>query len=251
MIRNTIFALIPAVLMYIKPVAGQLDNFYWSDFTKASNYESGKLTGNKYVYSIVKNSDFFYQPDWFKGTVTTLDGEIHSEISLRYDAFNDELVAYNTHVKGLFVVDKYTVSTFTVDVPGKGKQIFRKASLDLMGKREHYFEVLYEGGVTLMRRNRIVERKVSLYKNKYGKLDNRSYDLMLQNFVLLNDQTVRRIFPGRKSVINLFPDRKKDLRRLFRRNHIQDYSIEGLPRIVMLLDIEGYFSNEHQKLQGL
>lgn len=243
MIRITARISILVLLLLVKSVSGQLDDFFWSDYPHASNYESGKLTGNRYNYSIIKNSDFFYQSDWFKGTLITEDGEIHDDISLRYDAFNDELVAYNTRVKGLFVVDKYTVSSFNIDIPGKGKQYFKKASFDMMGRREHYFEVLYEGGVTLMRRNRIIERKVSLYKNKYGKLDNRSYELMQQNFVILGDQSVRRIFPGRKSVMELFPDRKKELRRLFRKNQVDDYSLGGLPRIVMLLDLEGYFNN--------
>lgn len=244
MMKRYITTALLGMILFCNAVYGQMDDFYWSDYTHAANRETGKLTGTKFIYSVVIKAEYFYHKDWYKGTLTTEDGETHYGISLRYDAFNDELVAYNTHVKGLFVVDKPTVRSFFVEIPGAGTQHFRRASLDEFGKREHYFEVLYEGGVTLMRRNRIIERKTSLYKNKYGKLDNRLYDLVQQNFVLLPDQSVRRIFPGRKSVINLFPEKKKELRRLFRRNHIDDYSFNGLSRIVELMDKEGYFTRK-------
>lgn len=244
MIAKHIIIGLVSIVIFCNTVSGQMDDFYWSDYRHAENSEAGKLTGTKFIYSVVINVDYFYHKDWYKGNLITEDGETHTGISLRYDAFNDELVAYNPSVKGLFVVDKPIVRSFFIEVPGVGTQHFRRASLDEFSKREHYFEVLYEGSVTLMRRNRIVERKTSLYKNKYGKLDNRLYELMQQNFVLLPDQTVRRIYPGRKSVISIFPDKKRELRRLFRRNHINDYSLKGLPRIVELMDREGYFNGE-------
>jgi hypothetical protein len=241
MIKQYIITGLMGFVLFCNTAIGQMDDFYWSDYHSAANSEAGKLTGTKFIYSVVMNVDYFYHKDWHKGNLITEDGETHTGISLRYDAFNDELVAYNPSVKGLFKVDKYIVRSFFVEVPGAGNQHFKRASLDEFSKREHFFEVLYEGGVTLMRRNRIIERKTSLYKNKYGKLDNRLYELMQQNFVLLPDQTVRRIYPGRKSVISLFPDKKRELRRLFRLNHIDDYTLRGLPRIVELMDREGYF----------
>jgi hypothetical protein len=221
---------------------GQIDDFAWIDFSMADNSSIGKLTGTKYNYALRGNLNYFYHSDWFKGTITTSDGDVHTGYSLRYDAFNDELVAVNIRVKGIFVVDKFSVKSFTVDVPGFGLQNFRKLLLNEFGQNEHYFEVLYDGKVALMSRTRITEHKKSIYKNKLGELDDREYRLDKQYFLLQPDHALLSIFPGRKSILNLFPEQKKEIRQLFRRNRIDDYSLNGIPRIIALLDQENYFS---------
>jgi hypothetical protein len=76
--------------------------------------------------------------------ITCLTLFVLTGYSVRYDAFNDELVAVNERVKGQFVVDKYLVKSFTVDVPGLGLQNFRKLVLNEFGQKERYFEVLYD-----------------------------------------------------------------------------------------------------------
>jgi hypothetical protein len=228
---------------------GQIDDFAWFDFSRADNSNIGKLTGTKYNYAFRGNLNFFYHSDWYKGTICTTDGEVHTGYSVRYDAFNDELVAVNGRVKGQFVVDKYLVKSFTVDVPGLGLQNFRKLMLNEFGQKEHYFEVLYDGKVALMSHTSITEHKTNAYRNKKGELDDREYRLEKQYFLLLPDHGFRSISPGRKAILNLFPERKKEIRQIFRRNRIDDYSLHGIPRIVSLLDQENFFllNNSHGK----
>jgi hypothetical protein len=220
---------------------GQIDDFAWFDFSMADNSNYGKLTGTKYNYAFRGNLNFFYHSDWYKGTIYTTDGDVHTGYSLRYDAFNDELVAVNVRVKGLFVVDKYSVKSFTVDVPGLGLQNFRKLALNEFGQKERYFEVLYDGKVTLVSSTRITEHKKNIYRNKLGELDDREYRLEKQCFLLQPDHAFRSIFPGRKSILNLLPERKREIRQLLRRSRIDDYSLNGIPRIVTLLDQKNYF----------
>ena len=105
MIAKHIIIGLVSIVIFCNTVSGQMDDFYWSDYRHAENSEEGKLTGTKFIYSVVINVDYFYHKDWYKGTLITEDGETHTGISLRYDAFNDELVAYNPSVKGLFVVE--------------------------------------------------------------------------------------------------------------------------------------------------
>lgn len=223
-------------------VLAQMNDFFWGDYKNIGNNDLTKLTGFRYNYDTHSSAHYFFQPDWYPGTLLTREGEIYAGIRMRYDAFNDELVAYNENIKGLFVVDDFRVSEFTIRNPQAGDQLFRRLSVMAMGQKERYYEVLYEGNITLLRRNRIIEKKTSLYKNRYGKLDNRGYALVQVSFIIAPDNTIQRIFPGRRSVVNLFPDRRKEIRRILRENHILDYSINGIPLIVRILDKEGFFS---------
>jgi len=237
--RNTLCCLL--FILAITPARAQLDDFGWMDFPEAGNRENGKLTGTKYNYAFRGNLNYFYNNDWYPGSVTTTDGRLHSGYNLRYDAYNDELVALNTRVKGLFVVDKSLIQAFTIEVPGVKPRLYRKIRLDEFQQKEHFFEVLYEGGVTLVSRNRITEHKTSAYKNKHGELDDREYRAV-QHFYLLKADGSFLSFPeGRKSILNLFPEMKKEIRQLLRRHFIDNFSPDGLPGIIALLEHEKYF----------
>ena len=103
-------------------------------------------------------------------------------------------------------------------------------------------EVLYEGNITLIRSNRIVQGKGHAYRNKLGHLDNRVYELQQVCFLVMPDRSLKRINPGRKSILGYFPDQKKQVKRLLRSNQADDYSLKGIPGIVRILDAEGYFN---------
>jgi hypothetical protein len=221
--------------------SGQMDDFNWGESQYAGNSTGIRLTGDKYQFSLTHNANYFYHTAWHEGTLTTRDRETQPVAGLRYDAFNDEVVVYNEHVKGLFVIDKYAVTGFSVMVPGAGLQTFRKMLVGATGTSERFLEVIYEGNVTLYRSNRIFRRKTALYRNKLGELDNQVFDLVQVYFIGENDQQVKRINPGRKSVLSLFPDQKKQVRRLLRSYQISDYSLNGVPAIVKILDEKGYF----------
>jgi hypothetical protein len=229
------------LVLYGKEGFGQIEDFGWSDFVTAGNSANGKMIGTKYIYSLHNSTNYFFHKDWYEGTLMASDGEAYSEIPLRYDAFNDELVAYNSTVKGLFVVDKFSVDAFTVKTPHNGTQYFRRMSLAELDNKEHYFEIIYSGKVSLVSFHRITEHKISLYTNQFGQPDNREYILAAQCFLLFQDQAALRILPGKRSVLSLFPERKRELRRLLKLNQIEDFSIGGIPKVVELLDKEGYF----------
>ncbi len=107
-----------ASLFVWNAVSGQVEDFAWSEFSRAGNTSGGKLGGTKYIYTFQGNAHHFYHADWYPGTIATTDGEIHTGYQLRYDALHDELVAFNERVSGLFVADKYDVAWFILEIPG-------------------------------------------------------------------------------------------------------------------------------------
>ena len=220
---------------------GQVDDFTWNEFIIPSSSSDQKITGTKYLYSLHSASNHFMQKEWFPGVLQTIDGSAYTDFKLRYDALNDAVVAYNPKVKGFFVVDKYLVSSFKIDVPMTSGEYYRRMTLPEFSAKEHFFQVLHEDNAVLLRFNRVTERKTAAYRNVFGVMDNRQYILEGQYLLLYPGGSATRISTGRKSIMNLFPERKKELRKLFREEQIFAFDIMAIPRIIALLDRQGYF----------
>ena len=224
-------------------ICGQMRDFYWGDPANMGNPLPGKLMGTNYSFLVGASNNHFYHKDWNDGTILTIDHILHENIRLRYDGFHDELIAFNVRTNGLLKVDKSTVSGFTV-LPGSGKaEKYRKIMLPGIFEKTIYAEVLYEGDVQLVRSNRIEEYKTSVYKDRLGKLNNTMFLLNQQYYIVKPDQSVQRMNAGRKPILNLFPERKKEIRRMLRKQEVYSYRVENLPAIIRLLDENNYFGN--------
>ncbi len=220
---------------------GQMEDFYWGDPANMGNPGPGKLMGSNFSFLVGSSNHHFYHKDWNDGTILTADNILHENIRLRYDGFNDELIAFNVRTNGLLKVDKLTVSEFTV-TSGNGKvEKYRNIDLPVINGRNTYAEVLYEGEIALVRSNRIVEYKTSVYKDQLGKLKNTLFQLNQQYFIVKADQSVLRMHGGRKPILDLFPDKKKEIRRMLRKEEVFSYRIENLPSIIRLLDENDFF----------
>ncbi len=219
----------------------QIEDFVWSDFTDAGNFNTEKPTGTKYLYSVFTARDHFYQPEWYEGTLTTIHGEVFNQYKLRYNGFTGELVAYSERVKGLFVVDQELVADFSINHPDGTIQRFRKLTLRGPNTPEHYYEILHEGAITVISYVRISEQNTSLFKNEFGLLDNRRYDTLRTHYLILTDGSLMRIYSGRQWLLQLFPDRKKELRRFLREQGFYDFRTPQMPRVLTRLDEANFF----------
>lgn len=220
---------------------GQMEDFHWGDPANMGNPGPGKLMGANYSFLVGASNQHFYHKDWNDGTILTIDNILHENIRLRYDGFHDELIAFNVRTNGLVKVDKNTVVEFTADT-GSGKvEKFRNLNLAGNSGKQMYAEVLYEGGIILVRSNRIEEYKTSLYKDQLGKLKNTTFLLNQQYYIVKPDHSVQRMHAGRKPILNLFPGKKKEIRRMLRKEEVYSYRVENLPSIIRLLDENNYF----------
>lgn len=222
-------------------LSAQMDDFVWSDFPDAGNYETEKLTGSKYIYSVFTARDHFYQPEWYDGTITTIHGETHLGLKLRFNAFTGELIAYNERTKGLFEVDRDLVAAFSIVLPNGANQNFRKLTLRGEGSPEYYYEILHEGNISIMSHVRIEVTTTSLFKNEFGLLDNKRFDTLRTHYFISTNGTLMRIYSGRKWLLQHFPDQKREVRRFLRNNNFYDFRTPQLPAILIALDQAGYF----------
>lgn len=239
--KNATYLLMGILLLLGSRARGQMDDFAWGDFSRAANTAQHRITGSRFDLDLLTSPNYFYHDAWMKGTIKTVYGDLIEGYDLRYDAFHDELVAFNNRVNGMFVVDRQQVAGFTLEFPGAGSGEFRKLSPRGTSGRENYYEVIHEGNALLLCRIRIIERKTELYKNKIGQLDDRRYDVQKQYYLQARGLDLKVLEPGRKAIMELFPERKKELRQFFRKYAIHDFSRESNAVLIGLLDQAGYF----------
>lgn len=217
---------------------GQSDDFNWQNISVNSNRLAGKLTGSVFLLSSQSNSNFFLQKDWVKGAVETEDGDVFSNVRMRYFSREDELVLYNDNIKTLFVVDKEKVKSFSYGTSGGDVRFVKLFYKNLSGKFR-YFRQVYKGKSNLLAFHSVDEFKVSLYTDKQGILRDSEFRPETSYFLYSDKMGFLPIQENRKSFLKIFSEQKKEIRKLFRTNGLRTFDEQGLIQAVIILEKAG------------
>lgn len=220
--------------------SAQKPEFHWEQLNENSNRLKGKLSGTVFVLSSKSNSNYFLQNDWTDGSITLEDDDVYDSLKVRYNAFEDKLVVYNDNLRNLFAVDKEKVKSFTVETPA-GNQNFVKYYYDGFPKGDRYFEVLYSGSRDFLTFREIVEEKSMPYVDKFGIMKDTRFTNKSTYYIFSRETGFQKIRLRRRSVLNIFPENKREIRRLLRRNKVNVFEEKGMIRAIELLDENGYF----------
>lgn len=221
----------------------QNSTFNWDVLGENSNRLEGKLAGLTYRIPPLANSTHFLQDRWVDGKILLEDGDLFDNVRIRYLAFDDELVAYNPNLKQLFIVDKEKVTSFTFNYP-QGQQIFVKLYFDaFVDAGYRYFDLKYEGSRWLVAFHYIYEEKTSIYRDAYGKLrDSRLKPKKTYFMYFPQEEQFRRVQDKRRWFVRLFPENKREVRRMFRRNNLRRFDEKEMVQAFQLLDEAGFFN---------
>lgn len=215
----------------------------WEALGDNSNRLEGKLTGLAYRIPPLGNNTHFLQDSWVDGEILLEDGDLFDSVKIRYLAIDDELVAYNPNLRQLFIVDKEKVNSFTFRYP-TGQQKFVKLYFDsFIDAGNRYFDLKYEGTRWLVAFHYIYEEKTSVYRDAYGKLRDSRLKPKTNYFMYFpNEEQFRRVQNKRRWFVNLFPEKKREVRRIFRRNNLRRFDEKGMIQAFSLLDENGFFN---------
>lgn len=221
-------------------------NIGWlnSNLNKNSNRLQGKLTGEVFYINPISNSNYFLQKDWEVGSIKLKDGDVFENMRMRYLAFGDQLIAYNNNVRSLFIVDKSTVKEFILNVPSENGDSIRQKfinldTLDLPFNRS-YFQELYSGTAKLLSFHLIEEEKVSPYIGPGGKMYDVEFRLKTMYYILSNGKGFSKIQLKNRSLFTLYPEQKKTIKRILKRNKINIVDEVSALEAFKMLDAEGF-----------
>ena len=221
-------------------VDSNAQSFNWQALNIQSNRIQGKLTGKVYYMPPEANSKHFYQHEWIEGSILLEDGDLHENVLLRYRAYGDELVVFNSNLNLLYVVDKEKVAAFTVNHP-QGIEEFVKLNFNDLVSEDRFFEKLYQGKRLLLAYRSIGEIKTESYHDVTGRRKNTVWELKSTYYLYSRETGFNRIQPRRRSFLSLFPERKKEVRRIFRQINSSRLTEKDIIHAVELLDNAGFF----------
>jgi len=216
----------------------QIASNSWSFMNQNSNRLEGKLTGTMFYMTAEYNNNFFLLKDWLEGEIVLEDGDKFKGVKIRYLLEGDELIVYNETQKNLFIADKSRIKSFTIFTKN-GLKRFVKMNFDGLIPEIRFFEILYEGDRQLLAFHHIEERKAALYTDRNGKLRDSYFVPEAHYFLYSAKQGFERIRNKRKSLYRIFPENKREIRRLLRRNRINDFDECSVTQSVKLLNEAG------------
>ena len=230
------------ILLFTTLIANaQKDFIPVMELNTSSNTTNYKIPGKQFYPKYIPSGSDFYNDAWCNGYIILENGDRYDDLYLKYNTLKDELITLNGRTNILIMVDKDAVSEFGLFEKEKQITRFKKYYFDKVPKGEHYFNVLYEGKLRLLIWQRAFEEITASYKDKNGALQIRKYVLRPQFFVCFPNGHFEQFKFKRYSFLKLFPEEKKEIRRLLRKhkNHMQTYP--DYIHAVQLIETEYYF----------
>lgn len=169
---------------------------------------NGRIWWNQ--YSRVTGDQFFLANIFFKGSVT-FNGQKYSNLDLKYDIYNDELIL-SIKSYPVIIMNKEMVDSFNLVL---GNRIFHiiNAGNDTSNVLKGYANVLYDGPSSLY---------VKYIKKIQPLAVDGKNDLFYQeHLVYLRKGTEMVPVEGKMKLMNLLGDKKKEIRDYLKNNRIK------------------------------
>ena len=235
-VKITLFFL---AFFVVAGVSGQ--QFYNSvkPLTTASNTLNYKLTGNQYYFWPKYMGTVYIRDDWSHANLKLENGDIYEDVYVKLNTLFDELLVYNERVGSVITVDKAIIDEFELKQGFEPYNLFRKVYIDKYPKGYHYVNVLYDGKVKLYLWHETEIAKTSLYKNPVsgGMLDS-EYKQEFNYIIVFPDGSMHKVATKRRPFLQLFPEQKSTLKRLFRRAGIHFFTNRELIEATKIIEQE-------------
>jgi hypothetical protein len=213
----------------------------WKKLTIESNSPYYKIPGKLYIFNSTITGSVFLYNDWKNGSIILENGASCDNLRLKLNTFLGELIMYNKQVDAIIIIDKDAVKEFTLVDDNGNTEIFRKVNFDKIPLGNRYLNVLYEGRIKLMLLYITVEQATSSYYDREVLLRNSEFITKKIYYLELPGRGIVSFKPKLRSIIELFPEQKKAIKQLHRKNHLT-YNNE--PEIIRAIKfIETYILN--------
>lgn len=207
--------------------------------TTGSNTLNYKLTGNQYYFWPKFIGTVYLNEEWCHAKLELENGDIYEDVYMKLNTYLDEVIMYNERVGSVITVDKAIIHEFEMEKGYGTYNLFRKVNFDRVPKGYHYLNVLYDGSVKLYLWHKTEVVKTSLYKDEiHGGMRDSEYKQVFIYYVVFPDGSMNKVAARRRSFLQLFPEKKRTLKRLFRRNRIHFYTTEELIQATKIIEEE-------------
>jgi hypothetical protein len=197
-----------------------------------SPLENVKLSGRSYNYPVGYEGNPYLTEDWMIANLLLEDGQLSEKIKVRLNILTNDLIFYNDELKRVFILDKETIKRFTVNPGTRDSMVFVKykgENISFKLKNNDYIHELQSGTISFFVKDGAdivnasdVSSKNKIYPKKY--------------YFVKTEKGFSEIKLNVKSIIQLFPDRKKEIRLLAKTNRIKRNSEFSISKLIRLLN---------------
>ena len=151
------------------------------------------------------------------GEIKLSDGTIVKGIGLRYSAYRDELIYYNTWLQSQIIIDRISILGFSYSDENHLKRTFVRLAYPDTEKKYRFFEILSEGKITLL-----AYRKVMLEPGKQATVKHGlEYNESFYYYMYTPEKGFSQLNLNRNSLISRLSQNDQRLaKKLFRRNRV-------------------------------
>ncbi len=143
---------------------------------------------------------------------------------------------FDKRVGALITIDKDAIKEFTLINEFEENENYKKIYSDEIPAGYRYLNVLYEGKIKLYLWNKTNEVAESPYYDSFGTLRNTKYVSNKIYYIDLPDRGMIKFNPQRRAVAELFPEHKKEIKRLQRKEHLKYKGNAEIVRAIKLLE---------------
>ncbi|MCE5175010.1 MAG: hypothetical protein ABFC90_09915 [Bacteroidales bacterium] len=203
---------------------------------------SPKLTGGFYVQERQYQGDLFFNNKFVKSDILLSTGEMLYGELLKYNGYLDEVIWMNHTNYKQFIIDKAYISDFwtkdSLDHPAHFRRINVRDTT--ISHRDIFVEVVIEGKLSLYIQHQIlcIPDEITYSSDGQARYIKTFEPMPLYYIKLPSDKYLKMHKLGRRSFLNLFPEQKKSIYRLVKKNHLNLKSVKGLIGTIDLMNKE-------------
>lgn len=156
---------------------------------------------------------YFNQLDWENGSAETTHGRF-DELLLRYNVQMQELVLQKVLQNGetaYVMLNPDFINTFTIG----DYDFINTDRLDLHSDLQGYFEVIYQGGITYLAKHTKMFVANYTANSPQGSISGQN-----TQYFLLDGEKLHKV-QSRRALLNVFPDKKKEVKRFLKKEKIK------------------------------
>lgn len=162
------------------------------------------------LYKNVKGSEFLFTKEFMQGSVT-IDGRTYSNLSMKYDIYNDEILTTTDH-SIILQLNKAMVQKFTLNYENRIYN-FQNIKADSVNNVSGYVNVLHNGKTMLFIKNK---------KDILLLADDNKYDIFSESSktFLMKDGIIHPL-NNKRDLLIILVDKQLEIKTFIKKNKIQ------------------------------
>jgi hypothetical protein len=204
----------------------------WLQASAEQRTENVRLIGKLYIYQSSKDGNPHLFETWQRASITLENGAVATDVKVKLNVITNDLLFYNEELRSVFLIDKETVTSFTLNSGTPDSMLFVKYRGDDVGfklKENDFIQVLVYGTMSLY-----LKHKADVYSAT--ELNTKDKIVHYKLYFIQGRSKIVSVKPKPGSIYPFFPETKKEVRKLARSHRLTSSNSKSLKELIDLIN---------------